>query len=142
MFIVMWEIQQNSADQDYFKILILQETWKNQNQHQVESYALLEVIDNAKQAMILWTITEPCSNREFLREDWKNYHSLKRFIFPHGRMTWWVMQRSVWNDIVSWQTRLHNNSIRYLLPASMTTTSKKKKQNLLENCQIHALKLF
>ena len=24
----------------------------------------------------------------------------------------------------------------------MTTTSKKKKQNLLENCQIHALKLF
>ena len=26
--------------------------------------------------------------------------------------------------------------------ASMTTTSKKKKQNLLENCQIHALKLF
>ena len=30
----------------------------------------------------------------------------------------------------------------YLLHASMTTTSKKKKQNLLENCQIHALKLF
>ena len=24
----------------------------------------------------------------------------------------------------------------------MTTTSKKKKQNLLENCQMHALKLF
>ena len=36
------------------------------------------------------------------------------------------MQRSVWNDIVSWQTRLHNNSIRYLLHASMTTTSRKK----------------
>ena len=30
----------------------------------------------------------------------------------------------------------------YLLHASMTTTSKKKKQNLLENCQVHALKLF
>ena len=29
-----------------------------------------------------------------------------------------------------------------LLHASMTTTLKKKKQNLLENCQIHALKLF
>ena len=29
-----------------------------------------------------------------------------------------------------------------LLHASMITTSKKKKQNLLKNCQIHALKLF
>ena len=47
----------------------------------------------------------------------KNYHSLKRLVFPHGRMTWWTMQRSVWNDIVSWQTRLHNNSIKYLLHA-------------------------
>ena len=35
-----------------------------------------------------------------------------------------------------------SNSTKYLLHASMTTTSKKKKQNLLENCQIHALKLF
>ena len=51
------------------------------------------------------------------------------------------MQRNVWNDIVSWQTRRLNNSTKYLLHASMTTTSKKKKQNLLENCQIHALKI-
>ena len=56
-------------------------------------------------------------------------------------MTWLVMQRSVWNDIVSWRTRRLSNSTKYLLHASMTTTSKKK-QNLLENCQIHALKLF
>ena len=27
-----------------------------------------------------------------------------------------VMPRSVWNDIVSWQTRQHNNSAKYLLP--------------------------
>ena len=52
------------------------------------------------------------------------------------------MQRSVWNDIVSWQTRLPNNSIKYLLHALMTITSKRKKQNLLENCQLPALKLF
>ena len=38
-----------------------------------------------------------------------------------------VMQRNVWNDIVSWQTRRVNNSTMYLLHASMTTTSKKKK---------------
>ena len=49
------------------------------------------------------------------------------FVFLHGLMTWLVMQRSVWNDIVSWQTRRLNNSTKYLLLTSMTTTSKKKK---------------
>ena len=57
-------------------------------------------------------------------------------------MTWWVMQRSVWNDIVSWRTRRYSNSTKYLFHASMTTTSKRKKQNLLKNCQLPALKLF
>ena len=52
---------------------------------------------------------------------------LKIFVFLHGLMTWLVMQRSVWNDIVSWQTRRLNNSFRYLLHASMTIISKKKK---------------
>ena len=42
-------------------------------------------------------------------------------------MTWLVMQRNVWNVIVSWQTTRLNNSTKYLLHASMTTTSKKKK---------------
>ena len=51
--------------------------------------------------------------------------SLKIFVFLHGLMTWLVMQRSVWNDIVSWRTRRHNNSTKYLLHASMTTTSKR-----------------
>ena len=72
----------------------------------------------------------------------EKYHFLKIFVFLHGLMIWLVMQESVWNDIVSWQTRRFSNSTKYLLHASMTTTSKKKKQNLLKNCQIHALKLF
>ena len=38
-------------------------------------------------------------------------------------------------------TNPHNNSTKYLLLASMSTNLKKK-WNLLENCQIHALKLF
>ena len=59
-------------------------------------------------------------------EEQKNYHSLKNFVFLHGLMIWRVMQRSVWNDIVSWPTSRRNNSTKYLLPASMTTTSKKK----------------
>ena len=91
--------------------------------------------DNVKEVKILWTITEPRLNREFPREDQRNYHSLKIFVFLHGLMTWLVMQRNVWNDIVS------NNSTKYLLHASMTTTSKKKR-NRLENCHKHAFKLF
>ena len=35
--------------------------------------------------------------------------------------------KNVWNDIASWRTRRHNNSTKYLLRASMTTTSKKNK---------------
>ena len=31
----------------------------------------------------------------------KNYHSLKIFVFLHGLMTWRVMQRNVWSDLVS-----------------------------------------
>ena len=56
-------------------------------------------------------------------------------------MTWLVMQRSVWNDIVSWRTRRLSNSTKYLLHASMTTTSKKKNKicwrivkYMLSNC--------
>ena len=52
-------------------------------------------------AKILWTITEPCSNREFPRGEQGNYHSLKIFVFLHGLMIWRVMQRNVWSDIVS-----------------------------------------
>ena len=52
------------------------------------------------------------------------------------------MQRSVWNDIVNWQNKTTQQLYKDLLHASMTTTSKKKKQNLLENCQLPALKLF
>ena len=43
----------------------------------------------------MWTITEPFSNREFLRVEQKNFHSLKIFVFLHGRMTWWV-SKEVW----------------------------------------------
>ena len=30
-------------------------------------------------------------------------------IFPHGLMTWKVMQRNVWKDVANWQTRQRNN---------------------------------
>ena len=59
-------------------------------------------------------------------------------------MTWLVMQRSVWNDIVSWQTRRLSNSTKYLLHASMTTTSKEEETKsvgeLLNTCSQIVLK--
>ena len=60
-------------------------------------------------------------------EEQKSFHTLRIVVFLHGLMIWKVMQRNVWNDIVSWQTRRLNNSTMYLLLASMTTTLKKKK---------------
>ena len=37
----------------------------------------------------------------FRGDEQKNFHSLKIFVFLHGLMTWRVMQRNVWSDIVS-----------------------------------------
>ena len=49
--------------------------WENQHLSWI-TYTWAALKDNAKQAKILWTITEPCSNREFSREELRNYHSL------------------------------------------------------------------
>ena len=35
----------------------------------------------------------------------KSFHTLRIFGFLHGLMIWRVMQRNVWNDIVSWANR-------------------------------------
>ena len=40
----------------------------------------------------------------------------KIFVFLHGLMTWLVMQRNVWNDIVSWQTRRHQQLYKVSTP--------------------------
>ena len=39
----MWVTQHYKAEKDYFKILILQETWKIQIQHQVDFCVFFEV---------------------------------------------------------------------------------------------------
>ena len=115
--------------------------WENQHLSLIMSI-WVALNENVRLARILWMITEVCSNQGFLREDQRNYRSLKIFVFLHGLMTWLVMQRSVWNDIVSWQTRRLNNSTKYLLHASTTTISKKKKWDLLEKCLKFAHRLF
>ena len=37
----------------------------------------------------------------FAAGEQRNYHSLKIFVFLHGLMIWWVVQRNMWSDIVS-----------------------------------------
>ena len=116
--------------------------WENQHLSWI-MYTWAALNDNVKQAKILMTITEPCSNHEFPRGELKNYHTRKIFVFHHGLMTWLVMQRSVWNDIESWQTRRLSNSTKYPLHASMTTTLKRKNEicwgivtSMLSNCEM------
>ena len=82
--------------------------------------------DNVKQAKILLTITEPCFNREFPREELKNYHARKICVFLRGHMTWKVMPRNVWNDVVSWRTKRLNNSTKYQLHGLTTIISVEK----------------
>ena len=69
------------------------------------------------------------------------YYARNICVFLRDHLTWRVMRRNVWSDIVSWQTRRLNNSTKYLLHASMTTTLKMKKWNVKENCHKYALKL-
>ena len=110
-----------------WKLLNKEVDWENQH-HSLTVYTWDVLKDKVKKAKILWTITEPCLNHEFPRAKLKSFHTLRILVFLRGLMIWRVMQRNVWNDIVSWQTRRLNNSTKYVLHASMTTTSKKKKK--------------
>ena len=72
----------------------------------------------------------------------ENYHARKIWVSLRGLLIWKVMPRSVWNDIVSWQTRRLNNSTKYELHALMTIISTSKNWNpwersvksMLSNC--------
>ena len=103
--------------------------------------------ENAKQAQIWWKITGICLNPELLQEQRKNnllqgdlkQTSLRDLmqISPHGPMTWKVMQRNVWKDIVSWRIKRLNRQLHAL----MTINLKKKNWDPLEICQKYALKI-
>ena len=58
----------------------------------------------------------PCLTPEFPPEQLKNCHARKICVFLRGLMTWRVMPRNVWNDIVYWQTRRLNNSTKVSTP--------------------------
>ena len=62
-------------------------------------------------------------------------------------MTWLVMQRSVWNDSVSWRTRRFSNSTKYLLHALIDDHHLKEEEmksvgELSTTCSQMVLKCF
>ena len=65
-------------------------------------------------------------HHEFQREELKNYHARKIFVFLRGPKIWKAMPRNVWSDIVSWQTSRFNNFTKYQFHALMTIISKRK----------------
>ena len=79
---------------------IKQSSWEHQHLPFI-MYVWNALKDNVKLAKILWTITEPCLNHEFPREELKNLHTPRIFVSLHGPMMWKVMPRNVWNNSVS-----------------------------------------
>ena len=79
--------------------------------------------------------------QNFRRSNWKitmiGKYSYFFMVLWHGRSCK-EMCRKIF---VSWRTKRLSNCTKYQLHALMTTTSKKKKWNLLENCHKCALKL-
>ena len=64
-----------------------------------------------QQAKTLQTIPEVCSNPRSVLELQKSYHVKENLTrtFPHGPMTWKVMQRNAWKDIANWRTKQLNS---------------------------------
>ena len=56
------------------------------------------------------------SSRRNSRGEQKNFHTLRIFVSLRGLMTWKVMQRNVWSDVVSYQIRRLNNSTKVSTP--------------------------
>ena len=89
-----------------------------------------------------WKSQKTCLNPEFPKEQRNDYHARKIWVSLRGPMTWKVMPRNVWNDIVSWQTRRLNDSTKYQHHVLTTITSKKKNWIPWEIVQKCVLKLF
>ena len=91
----------------------------------------------------MWTITEPCLNREFPRVKLKNFHTRKIFESLHGLILWKVMPRNVWSDIVSWQKKTTQQLYKVSTPCIDDHHFKEEEMKSVgELSQVHALKLF
>ena len=110
-------------------------------------FNLVALKENVRLARILWIIKEVCSNQGFLAGLWKNCQKQKprRNLMPkrclHGPVTWNVMQRNAWKDIANWRIKQRNNYAKSRRHGWMTTSSKKK-MDQLDNSPQFAHKLF
>ena len=91
---------------------------------------------------ILLTITEPCLNPVFPHEQLKNYHARKIWVFLRGSYDMEGHAKKCVERYCELANKTTQQLCKVSTPWSMTTTSKKKKWNLLENCHKYALKLF
>ena len=66
-YLCMWMPERNKTSIRCGKYSIKKSIWENQHLSLI-MYTWDALNVNAKEAKILWTITEPCSNREFQRE--------------------------------------------------------------------------
>ena len=98
--------------------------WESQH-HSSTMFIWVALKVNVEAARILWIFTDlfesrifECSHQGFLPGQWKIFQKQKPQwnLMPklslHGPISWLVMQRSVWNDIVSWETRRLNQIIQ------------------------------
>ena len=89
--------------------------------------------EDAKQARMLWIITEVRLKLGFLLVLWKNYQkrklqgNLRQTLSLRGPMTWKVMRRNAWKDVASWRIKEFNNYIKSQHHAWMTIIFKTKK---------------
>ena len=98
---------------------------------------------NVFRTKLLLNSTEKCSNHEFLLEQPKNYQggkTLTQRLFP-GPTTWKDMLKNALGDIGSWQTIKWSSYTKSQVLAWMTTISRRRNLNQLENYQQYAPKL-
>ena len=117
--------------------------WTNQRPSLTMSLSVA-LNENAKRVKTLWTNADIRLNPVSLQEEKKSYLVLGSLTQTshHGPMNWKVMQRKVRSHIASWRIKQPSNCTKLQLHALMTTTSKKKNWDLLENCQNSALKIL
>ena len=116
------------------------QTGWTETEHQSDLEIFMKDVDLGEPTSFLDHVYLDCTQRQDIVDNYrtmfesrisagateKNNHARKVCVFLRGFMTWKVMPRNVWNDIVSWQTGRLNNCTKYQFHASMTTTSKEK----------------
>ena len=128
--------------------------WK-EAEHQSNMKILMKDVDVGEPTSFLNHVYLGCTQRECQTSkdivdndrhmfDSKNFQFQRNRmrIFPHGPLTWKVMQRNAWNDVANWRTKQLDNYTKSQLQTLTPTNSRKKKWDQLENYLLFAHRLF